>query len=65
MFAYGQTGSGKTYTMIGSGDDGDPNQGLAPRVAHELFRKLKEKEDSHHVEVSTFMLELYTDKLCD
>ena len=53
----------KTYTMLGSGDGDD--QGLAPRVAHELFSKLSERESSYHVEVSASMLELYTDKLHD
>ena len=66
IFAYGQTGSGKTYTMLGSGDaNNDEHQGLAPRVAHELFRKITEKESTHHIEVSTSMMELYTDKLRD
>ena len=66
IFAYGQTGSGKTYTMLGSGDaNNEEHQGLAPRVAHELFRKITEKESTHHIEVSTSMMELYTDKLRD
>ena len=67
IFAYGQTGSGKTYTMLGSGPDpnNEEHQGLAPRVAHELFRKITEKESTHHIEVSTSMMELYTDKLRD
>merc|ERR1712176_550884 len=33
--------------------------------AHELFRKLTERESSYDIEVSVSMLELYTDKLCD
>ncbi|KAL7539866.1 hypothetical protein ACHAXR_012441 [Thalassiosira sp. AJA248-18] len=66
IFAYGQTGSGKTFTMLGAGDGDDQRlQGLAPRVAHELFRKLRERESSHHIEVTASMLELYTDKLRD
>ena len=67
IFAYGQTGSGKTYTMLGSGPDpnNEEHQGLAPRVVHELFRKITEKESTHHIEVSTSMMELYTDKLRD
>ncbi|KAL9185144.1 hypothetical protein ACHAXT_002921 [Thalassiosira profunda] len=66
IFAYGQTGSGKTYTMLGAGDGADDkHQGLAPRVAHELFQKLAERDSSHHAEVSVSMLELYTDKLRD
>ncbi|KAL7544793.1 hypothetical protein ACHAWF_008163 [Thalassiosira exigua] len=61
IFAYGQTGSGKTYTMLGSVDgENQSQQGLAPRVAHELFRKLAERESSYHVEVTASMLELYT-----
>lgn len=49
--------------MLGSGDA--EHQGLAPRVAHELFKKCTEKESTHHIEVSTSVLELYTDKLRD
>lgn len=40
-------------------------QGIAPRVAFELFKKLQEKEASHSFEVSISMLELYTDRLRD
>jgi hypothetical protein len=47
--------------MLGS----DGAEGLAPRLAHELFRKLMERESSHHVEVSVSILELYLDKLRD
>ena len=45
--------------------EGDNHQGLAPRVAHDLFRKLADRESSHHAEVTVSMLELYTDKLRD
>lgn len=51
--------------MFGSNDRRERHQGLAPRVAHELFNKLQERESSHHIEVSVTMLELYTDKLGD
>ena len=61
----GQTGSGKTYTMFGRSGEDDENKGLATRVANELFRKLRERESSCHVEVEVSMLELYNDKLCD
>jgi hypothetical protein len=47
--------------MIGSDND----KGIAPRVAHDLFQKLREKESFHHVEVSASILELYSDKLRD
>ena len=66
IFAYGQTGSGKTYTMFGSSEsENQRNHGLAPRVAHDLFNKLQEREASNHVEVTVSMLELYNDKLQD
>eukprot|EP00814_Leptocylindrus_danicus_P018615 CAMPEP_0116026856 /NCGR_PEP_ID=MMETSP0321-20121206/14189_1 /TAXON_ID=163516 /ORGANISM="Leptocylindrus danicus var. danicus, Strain B650" /LENGTH=1348 /DNA_ID=CAMNT_0003499913 /DNA_START=1792 /DNA_END=5838 /DNA_ORIENTATION=- len=74
IFAYGQTGSGKTYTMFGAGGlvqnaqpDGsmDPDAGLAPRAAAELFRVLKEKESSSNVQVTVTMFELYNDALRD
>mmetsp|Transcript_1836 Transcript_1836/g.4591 ORF Transcript_1836/g.4591 Transcript_1836/m.4591 type:complete len:294 (-) Transcript_1836:155-1036(-) len=52
--------------MLGSGNVADEkHRGLAPRLAHELFRKLAERESSYHIEVSTSMLEIYTDKLRD
>ena len=52
--------------MLGSVDGDDQiNQGLAPRVAHELFRKLTERESNYDIEVSASMLEIYTDKLRD
>ena len=54
--------AGKTYTMFG--DEGE-HQGLAPRVAFELFKKLQDREMSHRFEVSISMLELYTDRLRD
>eukprot|EP00804_Cyclotella_cryptica_P017534 CCRYP_006708-RA/>CCRYP_006708-RA protein AED:0.02 eAED:0.02 QI:472/1/1/1/1/1/3/175/1303 len=63
IFAYGQTGSGKTYTMFGGEDESQ--KGLAPRVAFELFKKLKRRETTHDIEVWVSMLELYTDKLND
>jgi hypothetical protein len=56
-----RTGSGKTHTMLGSAGA----EGLAPRLAQELFNKLKERDASHHVEVSVSILELYLDKLRD
>jgi hypothetical protein len=49
--------------MFGGAEES--NQGLAPRVAFELFNKLKAKESSHDMEVTLSMLELYTDKLND
>lgn len=47
--------------MIGS----DSDKGIAPRVAHDLFQKLRERESIHHIEVSASILELYSDKLRD
>ena len=47
--------------MIGS----DKDKGIAPRVAHDLFQKLRERESIHHIEVSASILELYSDKLHD
>jgi hypothetical protein len=39
VIAFGQTGSGKTYTTFGSAHE----PGLAPRLAHELFVALKQR----------------------
>ena len=59
--AYGQTGSGKTYTMLGCKD----NPGIAPRAFKRLFKLADENSNRHVVTVSTYMLELYNDKLVD
>ena len=49
----------------GSGDSDESQNGLATRVASELFSKLRERESSCHVEVDVSMMELYNDRLCD
>ena len=52
----------QTFTMLGGSHE---NMGLMPRTAHEIFDKLQSRASSHQIEVSTSMLELYTDKLRD
>ena len=59
--AYGQTGSGKTYTMLGSKND----PGIAPRAFERLFQLAEESRNQQITTVSTYMLELYNDKLVD
>mmetsp|Transcript_26219 Transcript_26219/g.74104 ORF Transcript_26219/g.74104 Transcript_26219/m.74104 type:complete len:613 (-) Transcript_26219:120-1958(-) len=60
LFAYGQTSAGKTHTTFG--DDGNP--GVAPRMAHEIFRLVKDDSRFTHV-VAASMLELYRSDLVD
>lgn len=59
--AYGQTGSGKTYTMLGTPEE----PGIAPRAFTRLFQLLDEGRARQEAAVSTYMLELYNDKLID
>lgn len=47
------------------GGDDERHKGIAPRVAFELFKKLKGRETTHDIEVCVSMIELYTDKLND
>lgn len=61
IMAYGQTGSGKTYTMLGT----DSNPGIAPRAFQRLFQLIDENRSRNDVQVATYMLELYNDKLVD
>ncbi|XP_063612738.1 uncharacterized protein LOC134786171 [Penaeus indicus] len=61
IMAYGQTGSGKTYTMLGTPEE----PGIAPRAFTRLFQLLDEGRARQEAAVSTYMLELYNDKLID
>lgn len=59
--AYGQTGSGKTYTILGD----ESNPGLAPRTFNKVFQLAKDYRARFDISVSTYILELYNDKLLD
>ncbi|CAM6093411.1 unnamed protein product [Calypogeia fissa] len=64
ILAYGQTGSGKTYTMMG--DNTTAGQGLIPRLANDLMRKINEVSSNgvlYTVQVS--YLEIYQEKIRD
>ncbi|XP_071530444.1 uncharacterized protein [Panulirus ornatus] len=61
IMAYGQTGSGKTYTMLGT----ESNPGIAPRAFQRLFQLVNSNRARYNVHVSTYMMELYNDKLID
>ncbi|XP_071506811.1 kinesin-like protein KIF25 [Diadema antillarum] len=74
IMAYGQTGSGKTHTMLGGRYTHDPTSsrtildenkedGVVPRAARELFRLLREKPNSHQVDVS--VVEVYNNDIRD
>ncbi|XP_015277653.1 PREDICTED: kinesin-like protein KIF25 [Gekko japonicus] len=61
IMAYGRTGSGKTYTMLGPQPEDtfafsledEPELGIIPRAAEEVFRLISEKPPgSHWIEVS-------------
>ncbi|XP_072748059.1 chromosome-associated kinesin KIF4 [Anoplolepis gracilipes] len=63
ILAYGQTGSGKTHSM-GTNYDGIGEKGIIPRVTHDIFERIKSKEDwSFKVAVS--FMELYQEQLYD
>jgi len=71
VFAYGQTGTGKTHTMEGDIDttsnednDGADAEGLIPRSAREIFKRLQEKKYVES-EVTCSYLEIYNEELCD
>ncbi|KAK3096468.1 hypothetical protein FSP39_000498 [Pinctada imbricata] len=63
IFAYGQTGSGKTFTMIGDRDGNFP--GIAPRAFNRIFDLIHEQRNKFTITVTSYMLELYNDKLID
>ncbi|XP_041462139.1 kinesin-like protein KIF25 [Lytechinus variegatus] len=74
IMAYGQTGSGKTHTMLGGRYtqeltqtrtilDENEEDGVVPRAARELFRLLREKPNTHTVEVS--VVEVYNNEIRD
>ncbi|XP_072039085.1 uncharacterized protein [Amphiura filiformis] len=63
IFAYGQTGSGKTFTMIGDKEQKFP--GIAPRAFNRIFDVMEESKSKFSFKVSTYMLELYNEKLID
>jgi len=51
---------GKTYTMFGQKCEGslNPDAGLAPRVAFELFQLAEERKTSFDVQVTMNMFEV-------
>lgn len=63
IFAYGQTGSGKTFTMIGDREGQFP--GIAPRAFKRIFEMAEENKAKFDLQVTTYMLELYNEKLID
>ena len=63
IFAYGQTGSGKTFTIEG---DTGANEGLIPRSIINLFRSIKNKQQtnsglSFKVNLSFLQIYMYKD----
>uniref|UniRef100_UPI00398F0F6D kinesin family member 4 n=1 Tax=Pristiophorus japonicus TaxID=55135 RepID=UPI00398F0F6D len=67
VLAYGQTGSGKTYSMGGtysSGQEGDPNVGVIPRVINMLFRIIEENSDNDFT-LKVSYLEIYNEEILD
>ncbi|KAM3611456.1 uncharacterized protein V6R79_018819 [Siganus canaliculatus] len=63
IFSYGQTGSGKTFTMVGDKDQKNP--GIMPRSFNAIFDIIQENSTKFDFKVSTYMLELYNDRLQD
>eukprot|EP01029_Cantina_marsupialis_P001097 TRINITY_DN10891_c0_g1_i1.p1 TRINITY_DN10891_c0_g1~~TRINITY_DN10891_c0_g1_i1.p1 ORF type:complete len:750 (-),score=269.13 TRINITY_DN10891_c0_g1_i1:294-2543(-) len=66
IFAYGQTGSGKTYTMGTTFDvtHDDESCGIVPRIAHDVFEKVKEMTDTDVIVRCSF-LEIYNEECKD
>ncbi|KAM8760480.1 putative LOC110439812 homolog [Acanthopagrus schlegelii] len=63
IFSYGQTGSGKTFTMVGDKEQKKP--GIMPRSFNAIFDLIRENSNKFDFKVSTYMLELYNDRLQD
>jgi hypothetical protein len=61
IFSYGQTGAGKTFTMYGTPRE----EGLATRMADELFNVLDGLRDSYTFEVEGSIAEIYNNGLFD
>jgi len=64
VFAYGQTGTGKTHTMEGEIGADLESEGIIPRSAREIFRRL-EHEKYLESEVFCSYLEIYNEELSD
>ncbi|KAL9656887.1 hypothetical protein ABK040_004421, partial [Willaertia magna] len=64
LFAYGQTGSGKTYTMTGVLEKAEL-QGVIPRVAKDIFEKIRNSEAGTEYKISCQFLEIYNEKIQD
>lgn len=80
IMTYGQTGSGKTYTMMGKYDPQVPlhsdrgEEGIIPRVCHDLFELLDQRRDAELVKpeperlqiaVEVIFVEIYMEKVRD
>jgi len=61
VFAYGQTGSGKTFTIQGSKE----MPGLVPRAITELYALTSKMGNTHDLNLSCYLIELYKDNLND
>lgn len=79
IMTYGQTGSGKTYTMMGNYDTkatcgGDGEEGIIPRVCHDLFATLEERrrqeaekpaDQQWEISIEVSFVEIYMEKVRD
>jgi len=61
LFAYGQTGSGKTFTMHGEGTG--EQEGVVPRLCHELFRQVEMRSATKNITVSMSVVEIYNERI--
>jgi hypothetical protein len=64
-FAYGQTGSGKSYTMGTATCADDADQGIIPRVIHDLFARIERAQHNCQFEVFVSYIEIYNETLKD
>ncbi|XP_004250527.1 kinesin-like protein KIN-14R [Solanum lycopersicum] len=61
IFAYGQTGTGKTFTMEGT----KGNRGVNYRTLEELFKIVKERNETFTYDISVSVLEVYNEQIRD
>ncbi|KAJ9470553.1 Kinesin-like protein K39 [Diplonema papillatum] len=65
IIAYGQTGSGKSYSIFGPKRSiGTAEEGLIPRICHELFRRVGDQKDVRY-KVTASMIEVYMENVHD
>lgn len=65
VLTYGQTGSGKSYTMTGPSLIDEENRGIIPRMADDLFKRIKSSSSEIEYTVSASYMEIYNEHIND